>query len=351
MRQAFEIGGVSIAPGTRHLVDLPVSRLSNHTPVTLPVHVLHGAEPGPTMFLTAAIHGDELNGVEIIRRVLRTLAPGNICGTLLCVPVVNAFGFIGRSRYLPDRRDLNRSFPGSADGSLAARLAHLLLKEVVSRCQFGIDLHTAATHRVNLPQIRCDYIKRPTARDLSLAFGTQVILHAPERAGSLRRAARELGVDVLVYEGGEGLRFDEFAIKAGVDGIAGVMLKIGMLELPDDEAGAAPVRVPYREPLFANASKWVRAPEAGVLRSTKRIGEAVSEGEIIGQVANPYEEKDVEVRSPRRGIIVGRTTLPIVNMGDALFHIAWSEEIATARAKSARKDAAPEPIMDEDEII
>lgn len=350
MRLPFEIGGEKIAPGTRRLVDLPVARLSNHTPVTLPVHVLHGAEAGPTLFLTAAIHGDELNGVEIIRRVLRTLAPGNISGTLLCVPVVNAFGFISRSRYLPDRRDLNRSFPGSADGSLAARLAHLLLKEVVSRSHVGIDLHTAATHRINLPQIRCDYVKRPKARELALAFGTQVVLHAPERSGSLRQAARELGVDVLVYEGGEGLRFDEFAIKAGVDGIAGVMLAIGMLELPDDPDGTAPVRAPSVEPLFANASKWARAPEAGVLRTSKRIGDAVSEGEIIGRIANPYEEKDIEVRSPRRGIIVGRTTLPIVNMGDALFHIAWSQEIASQRSKP-RKDTSAEPIMDEDEII
>ncbi|MBV1694230.1 MAG: succinylglutamate desuccinylase/aspartoacylase family protein, partial [Hyphomicrobiales bacterium] len=142
VRAAFEIGGVKVPPGERRLVDLPVSKLSNHTPVTLPVHVLHGPRPGPAMFVSAAIHGDELNGVEIIRRVLRTLQPGNIAGTLLCIPVVNAFGFLNRSRYLPDRRDLNRSFPGSPTGSLAARLAHLFLTEVVRRCQLGIDLHT-----------------------------------------------------------------------------------------------------------------------------------------------------------------------------------------------------------------
>lgn len=330
MRQAFVIAGSRVEAGHRRLIDLPVSRLSNHTPVTLPVHVLHGERPGPTMFLSAAIHGDELNGVEIIRRVLRTLAPANISGTLLCVPVVNAFGFLGRSRYLPDRRDLNRSFPGSATGSLAARLAHLFLKEVVTRSQIGIDLHTAATHRVNLPQIRCEFRKRPRAKELAVAFGTQVILDSPERAGSLRHAAREAGVDVLVYEGGEGLRFDEFAIKAGVDGIARVMLAIGMLELPEG-IEQLPADPDHRPTLFANASKWVRAPEAGVLRSRKRIGEAVSQGEVIGHVANPYEENDVEVRAPRRGIIIGRTTLPIVNMGDALFHIAWSEEIGNVK--------------------
>lgn len=354
MRTPFTIGGQSVAPGERKIVVLPVSKLSNHTPVTLPVHVLHGEAPGPTMFVSAAVHGDELNGVETIRRVLRTLAPGNIKGTLLCVPVVNAYGFIGRSRYLPDRRDLNRAFPGSPNGSLAARLAHLLLTEVVKRCQVGIDLHTAAIHRVNLPQIRCDTKRSPRSRDLAMAFGAQVILESAERAGSLRQAARESGVDVLVYEGGEGLRFDEFAIQAAVDGIARVMLRMGMLESPDegDEAGRPPSEHPTptatRPPLIANAARWVRSPEGGVLRTHKRIGDAVSEGETIGVISNPYEEANTAVKSPRRGVIVGATTLPIVNMGDALFHIAWSEEMG-GRASAHRETA--EPLMDEDEII
>ncbi|MDX2158348.1 MAG: succinylglutamate desuccinylase/aspartoacylase family protein [Hyphomicrobiaceae bacterium] len=360
MRSAFEIGGEAVPAGTRKLVDLPVSRLSNHTAVTLPVHVLHGSRPGPAMFISAAIHGDELNGVEIIRRVLRTLQPGNISGTLLAIPVVNAYGFIGRSRYLPDRRDLNRAFPGSVGGSLAARLAHLFLKEVVCRCQLGIDLHTAAIHRVNLPQIRADFASRPRCRDLAEAFGAPVVLESSERPGSLRRAAREAGVDVLVYEGGEGLRFDEFAIKAGVDGIANVMLRSGMLELPDGVEPVAPEA--GNRPVFANASRWLRAPDGGVFRTIRRIGNAVSEGETVGFVANPYEDQEVAIRSPRRGIIIGATTLPIVNMGDALFHVAWADEhdrhrVDRRRARPpetqpvAPADAEPEAVMDEDEII
>jgi predicted deacylase len=289
--------------------------------------------------------------VEIIRRLLRTLRPGNLSGTLLCVPVVNAYGFIGRSRYLPDRRDLNRSFPGSSTGSLAARLASLFLNEVVKRCQFGIDLHTAAVHRVNLPQIRADFVKRPRCRELSEAFGAQVVLEAPERAGSLRRAARDAGVDVLVYEGGEGLRFDEFAIKAGVDGIANVMLKSGMLELPDGVEPAQPKEA-GRAPVFANASKWVRAPDGGIFRTLKKIGHAVSEGETIGWVANPYDDTQSEIRAPRRGIIVGSTTLQIVNMGDALFHIAWSKEYSDSRStRDEVLEPGADPLMDEDEII
>jgi predicted deacylase len=343
LRQPFVVGGLAVKPGERRLVDLPISKLSNHAPVTLPVHVLHGAQPGPTMFVSAAIHGDELNGVEIIRRLLRTLDPQSINGTLLCVPVVNVFGFISRSRYLPDRRDLNRAFPGSANGSLAARLAHLFLTEIVKRSQVGIDLHTAAIHRINLPQIRCVFRKRPRVQELGRAFGTAVMLESQERPGSLRESAREAGVDVLSYEGGEGLRFDEFAIRAGVDGITGVMLKMEMLdtvegmELPDKKA-----------PVLINASGWVRAPEGGVFRTAKRIGDGVSVGETVGHVANPYEDTAVEVHSPRRGIIIGRTTLPIVNMGDALFNIGWSEEFSD-RA-SPEREVLDDPV-DEDEPI
>ena len=334
-----------MAPGERRLVDLPVSRLSNHTPVSLPVHVLHGANPGITLCISGAVHGDELNGVEIIRRILRTISPANIHGTLLCVPVVNAYGFIGRSRYLPDRRDLNRSFPGSPNGSLAARLANLFLVEVVKRSEVGIDLHTAAVHRINLPQIRCALKKRSRVRELAMAFGAQVVLDSPERSGSLRRAARDVGCDVLVYEGGEGLRFDEFAIKAGVDGVAGVMLEAGMLELPPRSKRAD--RMPGQTPIIANSSCWVRAPEGGVWRTTRRIGDAVAAQEVVGYVANPFEELDVEVRAPHRGIIIGATTLPVVNMGDAVFHLAWAEEMGS----KPRDREAAEPLMDEDEII
>lgn len=346
MRKPFVIGGLSVKAGERQLVDLPISKLSNHAPVTLPVHVLHGSRPGPTMFVSAAIHGDELNGVEIIRRLLRTLDPQTINGTLLCVPVVNVFGFISRSRYLPDRRDLNRSFPGSAAGSLAARLAHLFLTEIVSQSQVGLDLHTAAIHRINLPQIRSVFRNRPRCLELATAFGTEVMLESPARPGSLREAARAAGVDVLSYEGGEGLRFDEFAIRAGVDGVTGVLLAMEMLdastiELPADER---------RAPVLINASSWVRAPEGGVFRTTKRIGDAVNVDEVVGHVANPYEDIAVEVCSPRRGIIIGRTTLPIVNMGDALLNVGWSEEFGEGSI-SPERAAFEEPPVDEDEMV
>jgi len=344
VRQPFIVGGMAVAPGERRLIDLPVSKLSNHAPVTLPVHVLHGVLSGPTLFVSAAIHGDELNGVEIIRRLLRTLDPQSINGTLLCVPVVNVFGFISRSRYLPDRRDLNRSFPGSSSGSLAARLAHLFLTEIVKRSQVGIDLHTAAIHRINLPQIRCVFRNRPRVRELACAFGAEVMLENAERPGSLREAARGVGVDVLSYEGGEGLRFDEFAIRAGVDGITRVMYKMEMLDLGEDIEP-----LPERQaPVLINTSSWLRAPEGGVFRTTKRIGDGVNLGEIVGQVANPFEDIAVEVRSPHRGIIIGRTTLPIVNMGDALMNIGWSEDLSE---RTSPEREAERVWSDDDDVV
>lgn len=151
---AFELGGAQVPPGTRRTIDLPVSSLSDHTPVSMAVHVVNGRKPGPVMFVSAAIHGDEVTGVEIVRRLLRTPSLERMAGTLLAVPIVNTFGFLNHSRYLPDRRDLNRCFPGSAEGSLGARLAHIFLSQIVARSDFGIDLHSAAVQRSNLPQIR-----------------------------------------------------------------------------------------------------------------------------------------------------------------------------------------------------
>lgn len=341
---AFHIGGQEVAPGTRRSIDLPVSVLSNHTPMTLSVHVVHGTRPGPTLFLTGAVHGDEIQGVEIIRRVLRQAALRHLCGTLLAVPIVNSFGFLNHSRYMPDRRDLNRSFPGSDHGSLASVLADLMMREVVHRSHYGIDLHTAALHRSNLPQIRVAP-DEPELVELAEAFGPPVVLVSRLREGTLRQCARDKGIKVLLYEGGEALRFDELAIRAGTLGILRVMRHLGMVSGSDNRRART-------APAFAAASTWLRAPEGGILRSGKTLGEHVARGETIAEVTDPLGQTTAAVVSDDEGIIIGRTNLPIVNRGDALFHVARVENIETSRRRvRAIGSELAQPLLDEDEII
>ena len=196
------VGGETVQPGTRRIVDLPVADLYTHTSLKMPVQIINGRRAGPTLFVTAAIHGDEINGVEIIRRLLRLKTLASIRGTLLAVPIVNVHGFLDQSRYLPDRRDLNRSFPGSEKGSVAARLAHMLVTEVINQSDCGIDLHTGSLHRSNLPQIRAN-LGDPRTRELAQLFGVPVLLNSGMRDGSLRQYAAEKGVPMLLYEAGK----------------------------------------------------------------------------------------------------------------------------------------------------
>jgi len=276
--------------------------------------VVHGKRPGPVLFLAGAIHGDEINGVEIIRRVLNRKSLQNIIGTLVAVPVVNVFGFIAQTRYLPDRRDLNRSFPGSEKGSMAARVAHLFLEEVVSKCTHGIDLHTAAIHRDNFPQVRAN-LDDPEIDRMARAFNAPVIIDTTITQGTLRNAAAALGIKVIVYEAGEALRFDEFAIRTGERGIISTMRELGMLSR--SKSAYRPV-----EPFVARSSSWVRAQKSGILRANRRLGEKVGKGELLGVLSDPFGSRDEPVSATHEGIIIGRTNLPLVNEGEALFHIA-----------------------------
>ncbi|HQF04436.1 MAG TPA: succinylglutamate desuccinylase/aspartoacylase family protein, partial [Phycicoccus sp.] len=254
-------------------VGLPITRLVTGADVSLPVHVIHGRDEGPTVWISAAIHGDEVVGVEVIRRVMAKVNAKTVRGTLLAVPIVNVIGFMNGDRYLPDRRDLNRSFPGSARGSLAGRVAHLFMTEVVDKCEVGIDLHTGSDRRSNLPQVRCD-LDDPATRALAEAFGAPVIYHAKLRDGSLRYAARERGARVLLYEGGEAWRFDEWAIAAGVLGVLRVLAHLGMID-PLEEEPPAPS-------LVCRRSGWVRARRTGILQMEAHLGQIVSDHERLG---------------------------------------------------------------------
>lgn len=340
------IAGVDIAAGQRRTLDLAMPSLYSHAPMSMPVQVICGRRTGPSLFVSAAVHGDEINGVEIIRRLLRLSLLKNLRGTLLAVPIVNVYGFINHSRYLPDRRDLNRSFPGSGKGSMAARLADLFLREIVSHCNYGIDLHTAAIHRDNLPQIRANLDDDETLR-LAKAFHVPVLLNADIRDGSLRQAAAELGIPMLLYEAGEALRFDEKAISAGVKGIVSVMRELGMLP-------ASKRSRPGREPMKARASSWVRAGRSGIHRATVALGARVKKDQVIGIIADPIGAKELEVRANCAGIIIGRTNLPLVNEGEALFHIArfHSPSAAESAVEAFQADdLLIDPLMEEEPPI
>ncbi len=326
-RPPFKIGGVSIAPGTRATVDLPISVLFDHTPMKLSVRVFHGRRHGPTLLVCAAVHGDEINGVEIIRRVLRLASLARMTGTLVAVPVVNTFGFINQSRYLPDRRDLNRSFPGSAKGSLTSQLAHLFTEEVVSKCTHGIDLHTGAIHRANFPQIRAE-LSDNAVRDMAHAFGVPLLLNAKVRPGSLREAGTRHGIPMLVYEAGEALRYDSESIRAGFRGVVNVMRFLGMLAPPRAQRIRS---VPAESQVIAQSSMWVRAPAGGLLRNPVRLGTRVDRGDSLGVIADPMGSDEVRVISGVDGIVICRTNLPVVNQGDGLFNIAHVADPAVAQ--------------------
>ncbi|RKT45023.1 succinylglutamate desuccinylase/aspartoacylase family protein [Thiocapsa rosea] len=334
-----------IQPGERARVDIPLPNLYTTTPVFMPVHVVRGRKPGPRLFVTASIHGDEINGVEIIRRLLMHKSLSRLRGTLLAVPVVNVYGYVRQSRYLPDRRDLNRSFPGSEKGSLAARLAATLISEVVEGSTHGIDLHTGAIHRENLPQIRVTLNASEDMPALAKAFETPVILDAEIRPGSLRAEAAARDIPILLYEGGEALRFDEFAVRAGLRGILGVMRHIGMIR-------AAPARRAIgHEPLVARSSVWVRAQQSGILLSLTPLGAHVNKGDTLGIITDPFRPVDDPVLSPVSGIVIGRTNLPLITEGEALYHLACFGKPETAAALLEQYRDALDPDDDEDETV
>jgi predicted deacylase len=317
VRAPFIIGDTEVRAGRRAHVELPVSRLITGAQMSMPVTVLHGRGDGPTIWINAAIHGDELNGVEVVNRVLSELDPKTMNGTLLAVPVVNVHGFITGDRYLPDRRDLNRSFPGSAKGSLAARVASMFMTEIVKHCELGIDLHTASDNRTNLPQIRAD-LNDPRTKELAEVFGARLMIHSKGRTGSLRHAGTKAGALVLLYEAGEPLRFNNDAIASGVDGVRRVLRHLNIAEW--DGPAAPPV-------VESRSSAWVRAAKSGVIRLDVEIGDTVEAKQQMGTIIDAFGKRLSTIRASRSGLVIGRTMFPLGNKGDALVHIASIESV------------------------
>ena len=316
-KSSITIAGHIVPPGKSIDINLPIARLYTDTDISMPIHVKRARKEGPTLFVSAAVHGDEINGIEIIRRLLRLKSLNLTAGTLVFAPMVNVYGVLSQSRYMPDRRDLNRSFPGSESGSLASKVAYTFLNEVVKHCDYGIDLHTGAIHRSNLPQIRANLEDAETMK-LAESFGVSVLMNSNLRDGSLRQAALESNTRILLYEAGEALRFDELSIRAGMTGILNVLSELGM-------------RKRYRRrshvvPYVANTSSWVRAQHSGIVRDIKHLGDYVEKDDALAEIGSPLGQLFGTINAPRGGIVIGKQNIPLVQEGDAMFHIAYFSE-------------------------
>ena len=323
------LGKESFLPEDRGLVHLEVGHLITHELLTMPVHVIRGKLPGPRIFVSAAIHGDELNGVEMIRRLLKkTRLLNRLRGDLLAIPVVNVPAFLGRSRYLPDRRDLNRLFPGSPEGSSGSRLAKLFVSEIVAQCSLGIDLHTGAVNRPNLPQIRVSP-KLEKNRELGVAFGAPVVMQTKTLEGSLRAVMEEQRKPMLMLEAGEALRLDANSIRFGLRGILNVMRHLEMLPAEKSPAKQRPIVV-------SGESYWARAPRGGILTPLVALGKAVTPDTPLGFIADPFGKGESKIHPKEEGIVIGRTNLAIADEGDGLFHIAVTKN-ANAAARKIRR--------------
>lgn len=307
------IDDIEIQRGTKVRINIDMGRMHDFTDLKMPIEVVSGVQDGPTLFVSSTIHGDEINGIEIVRRLLDYVEIDKICGTLIAIPIVNIFGFNDHSRYLPDRRDLNRCFPGIKNGSLASQLAYKFMQEIVLKSDYGIDIHSGSFHRSNYPQVRTN-IDDEINLELAKVFNAPAIINSNLRDGSLRSAGMQANIPIILYEAGEILRFDENATKTGLNGILNVMEKIGMIaKAPQDDA---------KKIFVALSSSWLRASQSGVFISNIKLGDMVQKGQIIGSISNPFGDNKIEIRVNEDGMVIGLTMMPLVNKGDALLHVA-----------------------------
>lgn len=332
---AFEIFGVSVPPGQRRQLDWLVSESFVGTALPIPIQVIHGNAPGRTLCLTAGIHGDELNGVEIVRRAAAEIPAGDLRGTVIAAPIVNLHGFQRNSRYMPDRRDLNRFFPGRPTGSSASRIAHSFFGAVISRCDALVDFHTGSFHRTNLPHVRAD-LQRPDVAELALALGEEIVMHGVGAAGTLRRAASDAGIPSITYEVGEPMQLREEDIARGAERVRTLLGRLGML--PEQEELEQMPEVYVR-------SRWVRVEDGGIMLAQVEVGDRVRTGDVLATVTNPISSHTRVLRSPHTGRVIGRAVNQVVIPGFAAFHIGLAVPPETP------PEAAPPPGIDDPEEV
>lgn len=307
--------GRDIAPGTRAKFPYIPDRTFESTYLNIPVFVARGATRGPTLCVTAGVHGDELNGVEIARRAFAGIDAAALRGTVIALPAINAEGVRTGNRYLSDRRDLNRAFPGTETGSVASLIAHRVFNDIVRQCDALVDLHTASDNRANLPQVRADIAQQPI-RDLAVHFGVGIVVAGEGPDGSLRREAAKAGVVAIIYEAGEPYRFQDEEIARGVEGVRNLM---AYLRMTSDTVSAVPPARIYEK------SRWLRAARGngGFFFSIAKPGDRVDAGATLGRIVDPLTDQTYDVVTPIAGEIVGMAVPQPVLSGYALFHIAW----------------------------
>lgn len=314
MPEFVTISKQKIGLGGHKTINLNIARLPTYTEINLPVLVYRGEEDGPVLLLTGGLHGDELNGVEIIRRMIDRELVIPQRGTVIAIPIVNIYGFIQNSRGLPDGKDINRSFPGAKGGSLAKLIAYTLMKEIIPEVDYGVDFHTGGASRSNYPQIRCSF-KQKKAKELAKAFGAPVLLQSSLISKSFRSAAHKKGTEILVYETGESLRHDEYGIEEGINGTLRLMKYLGMT----DEAPN-----PYESKIFSH-STWIRTKYAGLFIPKIELGDELNKRQMLGSIKDPYGELNSRVLAPHNGMVIGLNYCPVVNKGDALIHFAYNK--------------------------
>ncbi len=300
-----------IRKGSNAFIELDIARLPSGTSINLPVHVFRSKVDGPVLLLSGGLHGDEVNGIETVRRIVENKLLHRIkCGSVIAVPIINIYGFLNFSRDVPDGKDVNRSFPGNESGSLASYVAYTLTNKILPNITMGLDFHTGGASRTNYPQIRFAGEDK-NAAELAHAFAPPFVLKSPVINNSLREQAFKMGKSIVVYEGGESLRFDEFAISEAIKGAERVMKHFGMIRTAQKP----------RKTVFLESSQWVRAEVSGLFRLIKRSGQLVKKGEIIGLINGPASRYEAPVESPVDGHIIGHNNIPVVHRGDALFNI------------------------------
>jgi len=305
------IAGHDIKPGEFKEIDINIARLPSHTQIDTPIYVSRSMEDGPVLALMAGMHGDEINGMEIVRRILDRDLHNVRRGTVVCMPITNVYGFLNFSRDVPDGKDVNRSFPGSKNGSLASRVAYNLTHQIIPFIDFGIDFHTGGAMRTNYPQVRA-MLNNEKNQELAHAFSAPFTIDSPFRPNSLRKEASKKGKNIIVYEAGESLRFDQHGIEEGISGALRLMKHLDMID-------SAPE--PKEENRIIWSTSWIRAKHAGLFQPNVQCGQLVHKGDWVGTITDPFGEFKEQVKSSETAYVIGLNNSPVVNAGDALMHL------------------------------